>query len=133
MSEPTKQLRVLITDDSKTVRKVISKTLEMSGIEVSELYEARTGRDAMAVVEQHTVDLMSLDLHMPDMDGGETVEMLAEMDRLDDIVVIMVSSDRSKERIQELLGQGVRAFIVKPFRPADIKNAVDALLQGDAK
>ena len=128
-----RNLRILITDDSRTVRKVIAKTLELCGVHIEEIFEAATGREALAMIEQHSIDLMFLDLHMPDMDGDETIEVLGELDRLDDICVVMVSSDRSRERIDELMRRGVRAFIIKPFKPEDIRSAVEALLPGGVK
>ncbi|MEZ5063426.1 MAG: response regulator [bacterium] len=109
----------LIVDDSPIIRSVVRKAIHLSGIDLGTLHEAENGRQALATLEQQHVDVVVADLNMPEMDGVELVRRIHE-DLSLTVPVIIVSSDRSADRIEELRARGIHDFLKKPFRPEEL-------------
>lgn len=126
---------ILIVDDSETVRAVISRTLEMAGVPINKLYEATNGKEALQVMRDNWIDLVFSDINMPVMTGVEMIEQMQQDDLLESLPVVVVSTEGSKTRIDNLMKKGVRAYIRKPFTPEKVKEIIDELLGGaqDAK
>jgi len=118
----------LIVDDSETVRKVIAKTLHMAGVPINQLFEAGNGKEALAVLQGNWVDLIFTDINMPIMGGIELIEKLCEDGMLKTIPVVIVSTEGSQTRIEQLKAKGVVAYIRKPFQPELIRKVVDEFL-----
>ncbi len=123
---------ILIVDDSAIVRAVIGKTLRLAGVDVGQVFEAANGREALERIEKEWVDLVFADINMPVMNGMELVDELARRGMLRDLPVVMVSTERSVTRIEELKTKGVRAYLRKPFTPELIRDVVEKLL-GNAR
>jgi len=119
---------ILVVDDSAIVRAVIKKTLDLAGVDVGELYEAGDGKDGLAVLEDKWVDLVLADINMPVMTGIEMIEKMAEDGMMKTVPVIMISTEGSQTRIEELKAKGVRAYIRKPFTPELVKEVIDEVL-----
>ena len=119
---------VLIVDDSAIIRTMVKKAIAMSGLEVSTVHEAGNGREALEVLNHNWVDIVFADLNMPEMGGVELVEKMAADNMLVSTPVVIVSSDQSEARILELKERGIRAYIKKPFRPENFREAVNMLL-----
>ena len=122
---------ILLVDDSATTRKVLAKTLGLAGIEVNELHEAENGRQALDVIEGNWIDLVLADINMPEMNGVEMVERMSEQGTLETVPVVIVSTEGSKTRLEELRAKGVRACVRKPFTPETIKEVVESVLGGN--
>lgn len=122
---------ILIVDDSETVRAVLARTLEMAGVAVSTLHQAANGEEALEVMKNNWIDLVFSDINMPGMGGVEMIERMQESDLLGTVPVVVVSTEGSKTRIDDLLSKGVRAYIRKPFTPEKVKAVVEELLGGD--
>lgn len=125
---------ILITDDSDTVRAVVAKTLRLSGLPLGDLREAENGNTALRLLREHWIDLVLADINMPEMNGLELVAQMKADDTLNDIPVIIVSTEGSKTRIDDLKRQGISAFVRKPFTPESLKAAILAAMErkGDA-
>ena len=121
-------INVLIVDDSQTVREVIVKTLDMAGVETKSIYQAANGSEALEVMAQHWIDLVFSDINMPVMNGVELVAKMKASDVLESIPVIIVTTEGSETRIQDLKEKGVTAYIRKPFTPEEIRSVVDGVL-----
>lgn len=121
-------VRVLVVDDSRTVRSVISRALRLTDLPVGDILEAENGREALNVLADQWIDLVFADLNMPVMTGFELIERLQEDELLSSLPVVVVSTEGSQTRIDDLLARGVRGFIRKPFRPEQIRSAVTDLL-----
>ncbi|HGE69215.1 TPA: response regulator [Candidatus Poribacteria bacterium] len=119
---------ILIVDDSRTTRMVISKTLNLSGIPINQLYEAENGRVALKILDENWIDLVLADINMPEMDGVEMVDQMAKDGLLKTIPVVIVSTEGSQTRIEEMRAKGVKAYVRKPFTPELIKNLVEDIL-----
>jgi two-component system, chemotaxis family, chemotaxis protein CheY len=121
---------VLLVDDSKTIRAVIAKTLNIAGVEVSNLFEAADGSQALELLRNEWIDIVFADINMPVMTGIEMVEVMEREGMLANIPVVIVSTEGSIERIEQLKSIGVKAYLRKPFSPEELKEVVDKLLIG---
>ena len=121
-------LKVLVVDDSKVMRRMVVRSLELSGLEISEVQEAESGTDALDVLHRMWIDVVLCDVHMPKMSGVELVRRMSE-DRLTaSVPVVMVSSDRNQAQIDELHSLGVRGYVIKPFQPEALARTVQQVL-----
>ena len=121
-------LQVLIVDDSATTRSIMTKTLNLCGLPIGEIHHAQNGKEALEMVGAKWIDLIFADINMPVMNGVEMVERLSETGVLKTVPVIIVSTDSSTTRMEQLKAKGVRAFIRKPFAPENVKSIVQDLL-----
>jgi two-component system chemotaxis response regulator CheY len=121
-------LNLLIVDDSETVRAVLAKTLQLSGISVGELHKAANGKEALEILKDHWIDLIFSDINMPVMGGMEMIQQMQQDDVLKTIPVIVVSTEGSMTRIEQLKAQGVRAYIRKPFTPELVRAVVEDII-----
>ena len=106
-------LLVLVVDDSVTVRKVTSRLLERNGINV---ITAKDGVDAMSVLEEHTPDLMLLDIEMPRMDGFEVATRVRNNPLLKDLPIIMITSRTGQKHQNRAMAIGVNDYLGKPYQ-----------------
>lgn len=121
-------LNILVVDDSETVRAVISKTLGLAGVPVNELFQAANGQEGLEILLNNWVDLVFTDINMPTMGGLEMIARMKEDESLKPIPVVVVSTEGSKTRIDELIAKGVAAYIRKPFTPEQVRKVVDEII-----
>lgn len=122
---------VLIIDDSSSMRSVIKKTLEVSGFDIGQFFEAGNGREALSVLEKEWVDIILTDVHMPEMDGVAFLKALQKQTTVATAPVIVVTTEGREERIEEVLGLGAKAWIKKPFKPEEIRKTLMDVLGMD--
>ncbi len=122
-------LNVLVVDDSATTRAVIGKSLRLADLPIQELHEAANGAEALAVLKQHWIDLVFSDLHMPVMDGFALVDQMAQDDLLCSIPIVIVSSEGSTTRRNQLSARGIREYLQKPVTPEQLREAVGRFLE----
>jgi len=118
----------LIVDDSLVVRKVLKKTLGLSGIPVGEIVEAENGLVGLEKLKESWVDLIFLDINMPVMNGVEFIQNLRTEAEYQNTPVVIVSTEGSETRIAELNNFGVRAYLRKPVTPEQLSDAVYQIL-----
>ncbi|PTY38025.1 hypothetical protein BGP77_16345 [Saccharospirillum sp. MSK14-1] len=106
-------LNVLVVDDSVTVRKVTSRLLERRGWHV---WLAKDGLEAIQVLKTQTVDVMLLDIEMPNMDGFEVAQQVRHDGRLHRLPIIMITSRTGAKHRQRALSIGVNEYLGKPFQ-----------------
>ena len=109
--------RVLVVDDSKTVRKILESTLTDAGYEVT---EAENGEQALAYASVCHFDLLMTDLNMPVMNGFEMVKAFRELDGYRFTPAIMLSSESDVLKKSECLDVGVSSWLTKPFKPEHV-------------
>ncbi|MEI8257413.1 MAG: response regulator [Deltaproteobacteria bacterium] len=119
----------LLVDDSSITRKVLRRTLRMSGLEVSGVHEAANGIEALDVLSQRRIDVVVTDLNMPAMDGVQLVETMVSLGRLAETAVVVVSSDRNIARLDHLRALGAFRCLAKPFRPEELCDSVTEALR----
>jgi two-component system, chemotaxis family, chemotaxis protein CheY len=121
-------LNMLIVDDSATTRAVIKKTLKLTGVPLGEIHEAGNGAEGLQKLHDHWIDLVFADINMPVMNGVEFVAKKSADPAHKAIPVVIVSTDHSQARIDQLKGYGVESFVRKPFTPEELKKNIVELL-----
>jgi two-component system, chemotaxis family, chemotaxis protein CheY len=116
--------RVLVVDDAAFMRKMVSDALAKGGHEV--VGEAGNGVEAIAQFQSIKPDLVTLDITMPEKDG---LAALAEIVAADPSArVVMCSALGPESKVLEAIKLGAKDFVVKPFQPARVIEAVDKAL-----
>ena len=115
---------ILIVDDSRSMRKVIRKVLNLSGFQIGECLEAGNGQEALDILESHWIDLILSDIHMPVMDGLGFIRVLRSSNSRSDLPVVFITMESNEERIQEAMALGARGYIRKPFQPEEIRSVL---------
>jgi two-component system chemotaxis response regulator CheY len=108
---------LMIVDDSATMRKIIMRTLQTAGLDISQTEEAGNGNEALEKLNAGAVDIMLCDVNMPEMSGPELVTKVRELPSCSDTKIVMVSTESSQELIDDVLSKGANDFITKPFTP----------------
>ena len=121
--------KVLIVDDSVTMRKVTSRLLSRQGFVVD---TARNGVEAMHKLNDRQPDILLLDIEMPKMDGFEVVTSVRNDDRLKHLPIIMITSRTGEKHRNKAASIGVNEYLGKPFREAALLKAIERLIGNDA-
>jgi two-component system chemotaxis response regulator CheY len=111
---------VLVVDDSAVMRTMVIKTLRLSGVPVGEVYQAANGEEGLDRLRDHWVDLVLLDLNMPQMNGEELLAEIRAHPDTKDVAVIVISTEGSEARIKHIKDLGAE-FVHKPFRPEELR------------
>jgi len=116
--------KVLIVDDAAFMRMMIKNILTKNGFEV--VGEASNGVEAVELYKKLKPDLVTMDITMPEMDGIEALKKIKEIDP--NAKVIMVSAMGQQQLVIEAIQAGAKDFIVKPFQPDRLLEAVNKVL-----
>lgn len=106
-------MRILLIDDSKTMRNIQKSVLKQLGY--TELEEACDGQDALSKIDSFKPELCLVDWNMPVMDGLTFVKTFRENNKTTPL--IMVTTEAEKSRVIEAIKAGVNNYVVKPFTP----------------
>lgn len=113
-------MKVLITDDTAFMRMSLRNVLEKNGMEV--IGEAENGKDSIEKYLELEPDLVTMDITMPIMDGITAVKEIKQKDPA--AKIIMVSAMGQKQMVVEALKSGALDFIIKPFQPERVIEAI---------
>lgn len=116
---------ILIVDDSASLRQVVSIALKGAGYDV---IEAADGKDALSKLTGQKVHLVISDVNMPNMDGITFVKNLKQMANYKFTPVIMLTTESQEGKKLEGQQAGAKAWVVKPFQPAQMLAAVSKLV-----
>ncbi len=122
------QCHVLIVDDSPILRAAIKKVVKLAGVSEDRIFEAGHGGEALEVLETVWIDLVLLDLNMPVMDGEEFTRQLRARTDLQDVAVVVVSTEANRERLERMRALGVAHALRKPFEPEDLCRLISEVL-----
>jgi len=118
-------MKILLVDDSRTMRNIQKKILEPMG--VTEFAEAGDGLEALTCLATGTVfDLGLVDWNMPNMDGFTLVKKIRETNKT--LPLIMVTTEAEKTRVIEAIKAGVNNYVIKPFTPEGLTEKVQQTL-----
>ena len=119
--------RILIVDDSPTIRKMVAASLQSLG-DVG-FNEASNGLEAIEALTREVINLMILDLNMPDMHGLEVLQFVRGHERYRAIPIIVLTTKYDAESRKAALDGGASQYITKPFDPAALREHVSTLLK----
>ena len=125
MSKYKKQI-CLIVDDFTTARQIIKKALEELGFTCM---EAENVEQALAIIEQTTINLVIADVHMPDKNGMDILEDIRADDILKDIPVILTMIEPLDKIIKEGEDLGMNDYLVKPFDVFMLSKVLDKVIE----
>ncbi|CAN5854852.1 hypothetical protein BH20PSE1_BH20PSE1_19240 [soil metagenome] len=117
---------LLVVDDNETNRDMLSRRLRHQGYRVS---TAEDGRRALQAVRDQPVDLVLLDVLMPEMDGYETLQQLKADQNLRDIPVIMISALDEIQSVVRCIEHGAEDYLPKPFNSVLLRARIGACLE----
>lgn len=117
-----KKLRILITDDSRLLRRKLRAELENLGCEV---IEAANGKEAIMLDLQNEPDGVILDIVMPEVGGVEALQIIREVSP--NVPIVMLSSAGTPQKLMQTLKMGAIDFIQKPYTKEQIAKAVEAI------
>lgn len=120
---------IMIVDDSPIILQRLRIILEELGHCV--VAEAADGQEAVDQYGKHDVDLVTMDIQMPGMDGIEAVRLIREKDP--SAAIVMVSSVEDRNKVFEAIKRGAKHYILKPFNGAKVYEVVNAVLGAPAK
>jgi two-component system chemotaxis response regulator CheY len=115
---------VLVCDDAVFMRTMISDILTQAGLEV--VGEADSGAQAVEKYRQLRPDLVTMDIIMPEMGGIDAVRAITEFDP--EARVLMCSAMGQQALVAEAIQAGAKDFVVKPFQPSRVLEAVQRVL-----
>ena len=116
---------IMVVDDSTSVRKMVSFTLENAGYTV---VEAEGGRDALEKLEEYPVNMLIVDLNMPDVDGFELTRSVRSMNEYRFTPIIMLTTESQESKKREARAAGATGWITKPFKPDQLINVVKKVI-----
>jgi two-component system chemotaxis response regulator CheY len=119
--------RILIVEDSATMRSLLASSLEELEIPVK-ITEAESGFEALRLLPRFAFDLIVTDINMPDINGLELLSFVKSNDRYREIPLVVVSTECSDRDRDKGLGLGADHYLVKPFDPEALREVARDLL-----
>ena len=118
---------ILVVDDSSTTRSLIASHLSGSG--EYEVLEAGSGFEALKILPSRKIDLIITDINMPDINGLELISFVQENPIYRDIPTMIITTEDSEEDRKRGMELGAREYVVKPFTPGQLQEAVGRALR----
>ena len=123
MTNKPARRKILVVDDDKDLREVMTEVLETAGYQA---ISASNGANGVRLNEQENPDIIVLDLCMPGMDGIETLRRIREQDR--EVGVIILTANGSSETVREAVGLAASEYLSKPFENRELVGLIGDLL-----
>jgi two-component system, chemotaxis family, chemotaxis protein CheY len=120
---------VLIVDDSAAIRKILQRVLRQTGMSIRTIHEAGDGLEALAVLNNQSVDLVLTDINMPRMDGLQLLGAVKAAPQLQAIPVVMITTEGGEAKVGEAVRLGAAGYVRKPFTADQIKEKLAGILE----
>lgn len=120
--------RVLIVEDSDATRSMMVAALDDP--DRREVFEARSGFEALRLLPRYSFDIIVTDVNMPDINGLELIGFLKSHPQYKAIPVVVVSTEVAEEDVARARALGSGEYVKKPFAPQELQAAVSRLLAG---
>lgn len=114
-------MKVLLADDSGTMRTIQRRCLSKLGVE--DVVEAEDGVQALEAFKGHTFDVVLTDWNMPNMDGLTLLKAIRELNKT--VPIIMITTEAERSRVVAAIQAGVSDYLVKPFTPDGLKEKIE--------
>ena len=119
--------RVLVIEDSASVRRLIEVCLRVLDVELS---AAEDGLRGLELAKESTPDAIVLDIGLPGMDGWEVLRRLRSDPNTADVKVLILTAHAQPEVAEQAVAGGADDFMTKPFRPTELREHIEKLLAG---
>jgi two-component system, chemotaxis family, chemotaxis protein CheY len=118
--------KILIVDDSQTIRRMVAASLqELNDIRFE---EASNGLEAIELLARERINLLILDLNMPEMHGLEVMQFMRSHARYSEIPIIVLTTKFDTESRRSALDGGASQYLTKPFDPVSLRKHASSLL-----
>ena len=118
--------KILVVDDSSSMRKMVRYSLEEEGYEIM---EAKDGSEGLAMLDSVSeLKLIITDVNMPNMNGLELVAAMRKDELLKSVPVLVITTEGNQVRLNEFKEKGVSGYIKKPFTPEEIRLKLHEIL-----
>ncbi|PLX99311.1 MAG: response regulator [Desulfuromonas sp.] len=111
--------KILIAEDSQTMRSLIASTISVMG--GYELIEAANGFEALRILPREKVDLVITDINMPDINGLELISFIKNNPNYKETPLFIISTEGSEKDREKGISLGADAYLVKPFNPEELQ------------
>ena len=118
--------KILIAEDERDIRELISFTLTFAG---HEIIQASNGAEAVELAPKIMPDLIMMDVRMPRMTGYEACRAIKQMDEVKHIPVVFLSAKGQDDEVTDAMEAGAMDYITKPFSPTELPEKVATLLK----
>jgi two-component system chemotaxis response regulator CheY len=119
-------MKILVVDDSRAMRRIVSRTIRQAGYEGHDIVEAENGREALEVTKAEKPDLILSDWHMPEMTGIEFLRGLNAEGI--EIPFGFVTSESTAEMVEAATEAGALFLLAKPFTAEDMGQVLGAFI-----
>ena len=118
---------VMIVDDAEAMRGFLAAIVH-DELHFGPIISVKNGAQALATLHNDgPVDLMLIDINMPEMDGISLVKEIRKRSGWNEIKIIMVTTETQMDSVDSAFALGVDSYIMKPFSPASVKDQIEAL------
>jgi two-component system chemotaxis response regulator CheY len=118
-------MKILIVDDSSTMRKIVMRTLRQAGYDGEDIVEAGDGVEGLGKLGEGGIDLVLSDVNMPNMNGMDFIKAIRSQDEWSAVPIIMVTTEGGDDAMKGAMELGANGYVVKPFTADQIKEVVD--------
>lgn len=122
-------MKILIVDDSSTMRRIIGNVVMQLGFAKDDFDEAEDGVKAWKLLSESQYDIILTDWNMPNMNGLELVKKIRAEGKHKNTPIIMITTEGGKSEVITALKAGVNNYIVKPFNAEILKDKLDGVLK----
>jgi two-component system chemotaxis response regulator CheY len=113
--------KILIVDDSSTMRKIIARSLRQAGFEIGEILEAENGQAGLERLAGAAVGIILTDINMPVMDGLTFIGNIRSNPDWNKTPIVIITTEGGETMAKEAIKKGANNLIKKPFTPEQIK------------
>lgn len=119
--------KILIVEDSPITRAMIASAVEIIGD--MEIFESKSGFEALKLLPHHSFNLIVTDINMPDINGLELVSFVKKNPEYKHIPLIIITTEGSERDKEKGLALGADEYLVKPFNPEELQTLVKKYLK----
>jgi two-component system chemotaxis response regulator CheY len=120
-------MKILIVDDSLTIRRIITNALKTIGF--PETVEASNGKEALQKLSNGNIDFIIADWNMPEMNGLDFIKEVRANPLHSTMPILMITTRGTEHDVIEALQAKVNSYIVKPFTPQELKEKIEGILK----
>ena len=120
--------KILIVDDSATMRKILMRVIRQAGVDTEGFLEASNGQEGLErLASDGTIDLILSDINMPVMNGVDFVKAVRALADKAKLPIVMVTTEGGEAMVKTAMDSGASGYVTKPFTPESIKSALVGL------
>jgi two-component system chemotaxis response regulator CheY len=122
-------MRLLVVDDSFTMRKMLVRSLQLAGMKFDEVLEANDGLEALGLIGRDPPNLIICDINMPKLDGLKFLAAVRKQHKADRVKMVILTSKAAKSIEENAMRAGCNGFFAKPFVAEELAKKLEEILR----